>query len=280
MTDDFVALAAFLSERIGLVIDPNKRHAIEARLQPVLAAKGFGRLSELVARLKAGDDLALANRVIDAMVTCETLFFRDRRMFETLRTVLLPRLRDKRREARRLRLWCAACATGQEPYSLAMMLDEFARDFSGWQIDLLASDVSEAAVTAASAGAYTQFEVQRGLSTPLLLRHFHREGDVWRINDHLRARVEFRRANLLDDFGRFGRFDVILCRNALMYMQVERRREILRRLSSALADDGCLILGAAETIVGLSDAFEADSDCAGLFRKSAPARPLRLVVNS
>lgn len=276
---DLAALAALLAERIGLSVDEGRRQAIETRLQPALAAHGLPNVGELLKRLSAGGDPALLNRTIDAMVTCETLFFRDRKPFEALRAAILPRLREARRAERRIRIWSAACATGQEPYSLAMLIDEQQREFSGWRVDLLASDVSEAAVAAARAGRYSQFEVQRGLPTPLLLRHFQRDGDAWRINDHLRARVEFRRANLVDEFGRFGRFDVIFCRNVLMYMDVERRRDILRRLARALADDGYLALGAAETVVGLSDEFEPAPDGAGLFRRSARPR-LRLVANS
>lgn len=276
---DLAALAALLSERIGLAIDQGKQQAIETRLQPALAAHGLPGVGELLQRLSTGGDPALLTRTIDAMVTCETLFFRDRKPFEALRAAILPQLREARRAERRIRIWSAACATGQEPYSLAMLIDEQQREFSGWRVDLMASDVSEAAVAAAREGRYSGFEVQRGLPTPLLLRHFQRDGEAWRINDHLRARVDFRRANLIDEFGRFGRFDIIFCRNVLMYMDVERRRDILRRLARALADDGYLALGAAETVVGLSDEFEPAPDCAGLFRRSVRPR-LRLAANS
>ncbi len=279
MRSDLAALAALLSDRIGLAVDEGKHQAIEMRLQPTVAAAGLPNVSELVHRLSKGGDPALLDRTIDAMVTCETLFFRDRKPFEALRATVLPRLREARRAERRIRIWSAACATGQEPYSLAMLIDEQQREFAGWRVEIVASDVSAAAVAAAREGRYSQFEVQRGLPTPLLLRHFQRDGEAWRINDHLRAHVEFRRANLIDEFGRFGRFDIVFCRNVLMYMDVERRRDILQRLSRVLADDGYLALGAAETVVGISDEFEPAPDCAGLFRRKTPAS-LRMAANS
>ena len=281
MGEEFTHLAKALADRIGLLVDPAKRHAIEARLQPLLAAGGLSSIAELTQRLSEGGDPALLDRIIDVMVTCETLFFRDRKPFEAMRETILPYLRQTRAAERRIRIWSAACATGQEPYSLAMLLDEQMRDFAGWRIDLIASDVSEAAIETARSGRYSQFEVQRGLPTPLLLRHFQRDADVWRINEHMRARVDFRRANLVEDFGRFGAFDIVFCRNVLMYMDVERRRDILRRMTRVLADDGYLVLGAAETIVGLSQEFEPAPDCAGLFRrKGREAGRLRLVANS
>ena len=231
-------------------------------------------------RLLTGGEPLLASAVIDAMVTCETLFFRDRHPFDAMRRIVLPALREEREKTHVLRIWSAACATGQEPYSIAMLLDEMSRDFLGWRIELLASDISQAALATAASGKYSQFEVQRGLATPLLLRHFRQQDGGWEINEHLRAAVDFRRINLLSDFSRLGRFDLVLCRNTLMYMDVARRRDILARIARQLPDDGYLMLGATETIVGLSDDFVAEPGYAGLFRRVAPdTRRLRLVAS-
>ena len=280
MNGSFGDFAKFLSERIGLVVDARRRASIESRLAPVLADSGARDLADLTTRLRSGREPELVERTIDAMVTCETLFFRDRHPFEAMRRVVLPELSAARAATRGLRIWSAACATGQEPYSIAMLLDEMSRDFLGWRVDLVASDISQSALAIARAGAYSQFEVQRGLATPLLLRHFRQGAGAWTINEHLRAAVEFRRANLLADFSEFGRFDVILCRNALMYMDVTRRRDILARIARQLAPDGFLILGATETIVGLSDDFVAEPGYAGLFRRAVETRKLRLVAKS
>ena len=280
MTSPFAELARFLSECIGLAIDPRRHASVESRLAPIMADFAVKSLHDLVARLRKGDEKELLDRAIDAMVTCETLFFRDRLPFQAMRTLILPTLRGARAEVRTLRIWSAACATGQEPYSIAMLLDEMGRDFLGWRIDLLASDISQAALQTAKAGRYSQFEAQRGLSTPLLLRYFRREGDLWAISEHLRAAIDFRRINLLSDFSRQDRYDVVLCRNALMYMDVSRRRDILARIAEQLAPDGYLMLGATETIVGLTDEFAPEAGYAGLFRRAAADRPkIRLVAN-
>jgi chemotaxis protein methyltransferase CheR len=281
MTIALAKLAQLVADRIGVAIDTRRRASIESRLAPLMERRGFASLDDLVTCLLGARDPDLFDDAIDALVTCETLFFRDRAPFEALRSLILPALREARRDTHAIRIWSAACATGQEPYSIAMLLDESAREFAGWRIDLVASDVSQAALATAAAGRYTQFEVQRGLPTPLLLRHFTKDSDGWRIAEHLRATIEFRRVNLLSDFARQGRFDVVLCRNVLMYMDVERRRDVLSRIARQLAPDGYLMMGATETVVGLSDEFVAAPGHAGLFMRASAETPrLRLVANS
>lgn len=277
----FEELARLLADRIGMTIDPRRRSSIEARLAGLMADCGFADPEDFVRRLRSGLDPALMTRTVDAMVTCETLFFRDRAPFEAMRGIVLPKLKEKRRDFRNLRIWSAACATGQEPYSIAMVIDDMSRDFAGWRIDIVASDVSQKALAAARAGVYSQFEVQRGLPTPMLLRYFRKETEGWRVSEHLRAAIDFREVNLVSDFAALGHFDVVLCRNVLMYMDVERRCDILRRISAQLAPDGYLLLGATETIVGLTDDFVAAPGFAGLFTHKPQKRAnMRLVVNS
>ena len=277
----FDELAKLLGERIGMAIDPRRRASIEARLAGLIADCGYTDTEDFVRRLRSGLDPALMNRTVDAMVTCETLFFRDRAPFEAMRGIVLPKLKESRSNFRNLRFWSAACATGQEPYSIAMVIDDMARDFSGWRVDIIASDVSQSALATARAGVYSQFEVQRGLPTQMLLRYFRKDAEGWRVSEHLQAAIDFRHINLVSEFGALGQFDVILCRNVLMYMDVERRRDILRRISLQLAPDGYLMLGATETIVGLSEDFIAAPGFAGLFTHQAQRRgAMRLVVNS
>ena len=278
MNEALAALARFLSDRIGLSIDMRRHAAIESRLAPIIVECGAANLQDLVARVVAGNDPSLGDRVIDAMVTCETLFFRDRHPFEAMRTIVLPALAERRRHLRRLRIWSAACATGQEPYSLAMLLDEMSRSFLGWRVEIVASDISRGALATARAGRYSQFEVQRGLSTPMLLRHFRQSEGAWTINEHLKASVDFRHVNLMSDFSQLGRFDIVLCRNALMYMDIARRRDVLARIARQVPADGYLMMGAAETLVDLSDDFSAEPGYPGLFRRVVAEAPrLRLV---
>jgi len=236
-----------LAALTGISLDADKQYLAESRLAPVLRAHGLAGFPQLVDAFERPDRTALVREVIDAMTTNETLFFRDRTPFETFRSRVLPDLISAHAHERRLRFWCAACSTGQEAYSLAMTLDQDAKLLRGWSIEILATDLSSSAIDAARTGSYSQFEVQRGLSTGQLLRYFHRKEEAWRVNEHLRARIDFRDLNLLSDFTDLGKFNVIFCRNVLMYFEPEVKRSVLSRLNQALNDDGYLFLGASET---------------------------------
>jgi chemotaxis protein methyltransferase CheR len=254
VTSTFDALREFLYERSGLSLEGDKLYLVESRLMPVAREAGLADLGALMKRLQTGDR-ALAQSVVDAMMTNETFFFRDRAPFDKFRNVILPNLLAARASERRLRIWCAACSTGQEPYSLAMLLDEEARKLTGWSVEIVATDLSRRAIEAARQGLYSQFEVQRGLPITMLLRYFQRAGERWQINEFLRSRINFREFNLLSDYRPLGTFDVIFCRNVLLYFDVPTKRDILARLSRALAADGFLLMGSAETVIGLSDTF-------------------------
>ncbi len=253
MSSDLQELKQFLRETSGLTLDANKAYLIESRLSPLMRRAGIANLSELLKSIKSGKDASLKQNVIDAMMTNETFFFRDRAPFDNFRNAILPKLMEARQEERRIRIWCAAASTGQEPYSLAMILDEEMKKLAGWNIEILATDLSSTAIATARAGRYTQFEVQRGLPITHLLRYFRNEADSWRINEYLRARIQFEEFNLLSDFRDFGQFDIIFCRNVLIYFDVETKKDILHRLGGALAKDGFLTMGSAETVVGLSE---------------------------
>jgi len=281
VTSTFEALRQFLYERSGLSLEGDKLYLVESRLLPIAREFGLADLPSLLKRLQAGDrDLAQA--VVEAMTTNETFFFRDRVPFDKFRSVILPELLAARAAERRLRIWCAACSTGQEPYSLAMLLDEEARRFTGWSVEILATDLSRRAIETARQGLYSQFEVQRGLPITMLLRYFQRAGDKWQINEFLRSRINFREFNLLTDYRPLGGFDAIFCRNVLLYFDVPTRRDILARISRSLAPDGYLLMGSAETVIGLSETFVPHKEHPTLFVHKAAQRQrpeLMLVAN-
>lgn len=252
MASDIEALAQFLRENSGLMFDANKSYLVESRLAPLMRRIGVTDIAGLLRAVKNSLDSSLKQSVIDAMMTNETFFFRDRIPFDNFRDVILPKLMEAREKQRRIRIWCAAASTGQEPYSLAMLLDEEMKKLAGWNVEILATDLSSAAIATAREGSYTQFEVQRGLPIAYLLRYFMNESERWKINEYLRSKVQFQEFNLLSDFKHLGQFDIIFCRNVLIYFDVETKKDVLRRLSGALAKDGFLIMGSAETVAGLS----------------------------
>jgi chemotaxis protein methyltransferase CheR len=209
-------------------------------------------LTALVAKLRLREPL-LETAVINAMTTNETLFFRDKQPFEAIRNVILPRLLEARRNRGRLRVWCAACSSGQEPYSIAMILDEMRLQLGGLSVEIIATDISEKVLEQARAGVFSQFEVQRGLPVRMLLKHFTQEGTKWRINPALGRTISFQSGNLLAPLRHLGTFDLVLCRNVMIYFNEATKRDVLKRLTEVLAPDGYLLLGGAETVLGLSD---------------------------
>jgi chemotaxis protein methyltransferase CheR len=270
MTDaDFAFLRAFLKRRSGLDLGPDKSYLADSRLKPVCRDRGLACLGGLVDRLRSGRDPALEEAVVVAMATHETMFFRDRAPFQALKAQILPRLVASRSAERRLRIWSAAAATGQEAYSIAMILNEMRPALDGWQVDILATDISPLATARAEAGIYSQSEVQRGLPIRQLLAHFTQEGLSWRISQEIRDSVSFRVFNLLEDFTTLGRFDVILCRNLVIYFDLAGKAALLTRMAQALAPDGALCLGASETVLGVTRSLAPDPERSGFFLHSA-----------
>jgi chemotaxis protein methyltransferase CheR len=265
---DFDFLRAFLKGRSGLALTPEKRYLVESRLTPVCRRFDMQTLAELIGGLKAGRDSDLEKAVIEAMTTNETFFFRDKAPFDLFKDVLLPRYLAARSGTHRLRIWCAAASTGQEPYSLAMLLSEASSRLAGWQVDIVATDISTEVLEKAKAGLYTQFEVQRGLPIQLLLKYFTQVGDQWQVSPLIRSMVSFRPLNLIKDFGHLGAFDIVYCRNVLIYFDGPTKADVLKRLAGAMATDGSLVLGAAETVIGLSDALVPNAVNRGLYGKA------------
>ncbi|HEX3486916.1 MAG TPA: protein-glutamate O-methyltransferase CheR [Micropepsaceae bacterium] len=274
--EDFQFLAELLKRKSGLSLTQSRAGLILSRLHPVAERHGFGSVAELVEDLRYGNE-ALAHAVMEAMTIRDTSFFRDSALFDCFGAVLLPQMLRARLAKRKLSVWSAACATGQEPYSIAMIFAGL-RQFDGWEIDILATDVSSEAIARAKEGLYTHGEVQRGLPPKMLSEHFRAEGEKLRIRNCVRRRVQFGVLNLLDSFAALGPFDVIFCRNVLMYFDPATKADILARLAGVLADDGYLVLGQAETMLGLSRDFAADGPMACVTTKSGNAQMSRAAV--
>ena len=264
---DFEYIRGLLHRCSAIVIDPNKDYLVEARLVPHAKREGLGSLTGLVAKLRSeGPTSPLLRRVIDAMTTNETLFFRDVHPFEALRVKLLPELLA-RRTTRELRIWSAACSSGQEPYTIAMLLRESFPQLATWKVEILATDLSPTMVAKARAGVYGKIEINRGLPLPLLTKYFEQEGPDYRISDELRSMVTFREQNLATQWPAMGPFDLVFLRNVLIYFDVETKKSILSRTLRLMRPDGYLLLGAAETTLNLEDRFERlPLDRAGCYR--------------
>jgi chemotaxis protein methyltransferase CheR len=261
---EFAVLRRVVKARSGLDLGPEKRYLAESRLAPLATAIFGGSLSRLVEAL-GGAEPSLVQSVVEAMATHETMFFRDRSPFDVFRNEILPGLVAARAAEKRLRIWSAAASTGQEAYSLAMLLAELGPRIAGWDVSILATDISATAIAYAQAGTYTQFEVQRGLPVRYLLKHFTQTKHGWTISAALRKAVEFRQLNLLDNFSALGRFDVIFCRNVLIYLDRSTKASLLDRLARQISRGGAISLGGAETAIGLTDALALHPNSRGFF---------------
>jgi chemotaxis protein methyltransferase CheR len=278
---DYDYLRKLVKERSGLVLSADKQYLVESRLLPVARKCGLAGLSEVVQKLKGPSGQKLAIEVVEAMMTNESFFFRDKIPFEHFRDTIVPTLMAARAHQRRIRIWCAAASTGQEPYSLAMCLKEMASKVAGWRFDIVATDLSTEVLEKAKTGIYSQFEVQRGLPIQLLIKYFTQIGESWQIAPDIRAMVQFRPFNLLHDFAGFGMFDVVFCRNVLIYFDQPTKISMLNRIARTVERDGYLVLGAAETVVGLTDSFKPLADRRGLYAPNTAPRvvaPPRLAV--
>jgi chemotaxis protein methyltransferase CheR len=278
---DYDYLRRLLKERSGLVLAADKQYLVESRLLPVARRAGVAGLGDLVQKLKGSQAEPLVVEVVEAMTTNESFFFRDKIPFEHFRASIMPALLAARAAQRRIRIWCAAASTGQEPYSIAMCLKEMKDKLAGWKVEILGTDLSTEVLEKAKAGVYSQFEVQRGLPIQMLVKNFTQIGETWQISSEVRAMVQYRSLNLLADFSHLGRFDVVFCRNVLIYFDQETKVAVLERIARLIEPDGFLVLGAAETVVGLTDAFRPVVDKRGLYSpnvasKAAAAKVLPL----
>lgn len=267
--EDFDYVAQMLKTRSGLVLTKDKSYLLESRLMPVARKRGFKGLEDLVAQLRRRDE-ALACDVTEAMTTNESFFFRDMKPFEQFRDVVLPNLIKSRATKKSFRIWCAAASSGQEPYSLAIILKEAAARLQGWRTEIIGTDISREILQKARAGLYSQFEVQRGLPIQLMVKYFKKKDDQWEIDPALRAMVQYKEWNLLQDLKALGQFDVIFCRNVLIYFDQPTKSLVLDNMSKQLADDGVLYLGGAETVLGISDKFKPIPGQRGVYAVNKP----------
>ena len=263
--EDFDYLRKYLRDRSGLVLAVEKQYLAESRLLPVARRNGMSTLDELVDRLKNRTTAPLSAEVVEAMTTNETFFFRDKLPFEHFRDTIMPALIAARAREKRIRIWCTAASSGQEPYSLAMLIKGMSAVVAGYRIDIVATDLSSEVLEKAKAGIYSQFEVQRGLPVQLLVKFFDQVGETWQLAPELRSMVQFRPLNLLNDFSALGNFDVVFCRNVLIYFDQENKVAVLNRIARQMPADGILVLGAAETVIGLTEAFKPLADKRSLY---------------
>jgi chemotaxis protein methyltransferase CheR len=270
---DFAFIAQFLKERSGLIITQDKMYLLETRLASILRDNGLSGLPALVDLLRQPGGATVKDQVVDAMTTNETSFFRDNHPFDALRKSVIPALIERRAASRSLRIWSAACSTGQEPYSLAMMLKDSFPILGNWKVEIVATDLSPSVLERARQGIYSTFEVQRGLPIQMLVRHFDQQEPNWQIKRELRQTVTFRPLNLLEDFSALGQFDVVLCRNVLIYFDQPTKTRILSAIARRIAGDGVLLLGGAESVFGLSDAFAGVTGLKGVYGHAKQPKP-------
>ena len=262
-------LAGLLEARTGQQLTMSRRWRLETALSQLLRERGITSIDELITILVMGREPSLSTRVVEALLNNETYFYRDRAPFDLLKSAALPQLAARRASSRNLRIWSAGCSAGQEVYSLAMLFADDPSRWAGWTVDIVGSDVSETMVARAREGSYSQFEVQRGLGVQQMIRWFEEGANGWRAAEKLRRQVRFQVHNLLEPPPHPGKFDLILCRNVLLYLHDTTRRKAFERLAGALSPDGWLMLGAGETVIGQAPGLETDRDMRGLYRHKA-----------
>lgn len=262
-------------KRSGLVLSVDKGYLLESRLAPLARAEGYPSIEALIASARRDNNDRLLWAITEALATHETFFFRDNTPFNLFKDEILPVLSRLRGNVGRLRIWCGACSSGQEPYSLAMILEEERARLNGLKVEIVATDMAPRILEKAKAGVYSQFEVQRGLPIKRLIAHFEQNGDQWRIKPNIRQMVTFKKQNLLENFGALGQFDVIFCRNVLIYFDTETKKQVLTKLARQTASDGYLIMGAAETVVGLSKQYTPVENRRGLYSRCDGPPPER-----
>jgi chemotaxis protein methyltransferase CheR len=275
---DFDLYRDLLYNQSGLVITPDKTYLLDSRLTPVAKKWGHETLDSMSVALRSFPDPTMVKDIVEAMTTNETSFYRDQRPFDIFEKIVLPAIVATRQKAsKKIRIWCAAASTGQEPYSLAMLLKEKENLWRGCSVEIVATDISEEALAIAKAGAYSQFEVQRGLPIALLIKYFKQKEDKWQIADEIRAMIKYDYFNLLEDMKKLGSFDIIFCRNVLIYFDEKTKGQVLARMSTQIAADGFLFMGGAETTIGITDKFKPMEQQRGLYvRPDFPGLPAGL----
>ena len=269
--NEFMAIAEIIQERSGLRLTMDKLYLMETRLTPFARRRGMPSYESLIREVLLNPNDSLLTEIVEAMMTNETFFFRDGSPFEAFGQKILPFLKTHKKNSQQIRIWCAACSTGQEPYSLAMMFAENAHEWKDWSIEILATDISSIPLSRAKQGLYTQFEVQRGLPINLLIKYFTQIQDSWQISDTIKKMVTIRQFNLLDSLSVLGNFDIIFCRNVLIYFDIETKLNVLEALSQQLEPQGIVVLGSAETVLGITSKLQPSKDMRGFYTSPGSA---------
>ncbi len=268
-TKAYKSLSSLLEKHTGQTLMANRHWRIDMALKPVMRQNSIPDLETLVSLIEIDADPTLTAACVEAMINNETCFFRDQANFALLTGPLLDSIREQRSASKRIRIWSAACSTGQEAYSLAMAISENSEKWRGWQVQIIATDVSTSALAQARSGKYSQFEIQRGLPVMQMLKHFDQHGEDWIAKEHLRKMVIFSEHNMLNSARHLGVFDVVLCRNMLMYLCDNKRAQVLEGIVPALAQDGLLMLGAAETVIGQTQKFRSSKEFRGFYEPAS-----------
>lgn len=272
--DDFEVVASLVKKRSGLTLSKDKVYLVESRLAPLARRHGLTGVDDIVKQVRANPKESLLAEITEAMTTNETFFFRDKTPFDIFVEHVLPNMLSTRATKRQLRIWCAASSTGQEPYSLAMILKERAAELAGWRIEILGTDIAGEVVERARRGVYSQFEVQRGLSIQLLVKYFKKVDDHWELDPAIRNMVQYKQFNLLEDYRMLGQFDVVFCRNVLIYFDAATKKEVLERMARQMSPDSFLVLGAAETVIGITESFKLVDGRRGLYGRGDAVLPV------
>lgn len=262
---DFEHISKLLYDRSGLVLGEDKAYLVESRLNPIARKWEFKNFDDMAFAIRTAGNSKLVADVVEAMTTNESFFFRDTTPFKLFEETVLPSLLKNRAQKRQIRIWSAACSSGQEPYTLGMILKEHANQLAGWKVEILATDLSTQILQKAKEGCYSQFEVQRGLPITLLMKYFKQVDDKWQIAEELRQMITYRVFNLLDNMRALGQFDVVYCRNVLIYFDQGTKTKVLNAIADVMAPDGALFLGGAETVLGISDRFQLTDGKRGLY---------------
>lgn len=255
--EDLDYIGLLVKDRSGLVLGRDKAYLVESRLAAVARSRQLDGLAGLVAALRTRRDAGLLTDVVEALTTHETSFFRDLKPFDAFRDSILPRIIENRRQRKCLRIWCAACSSGQEPYSLAILLTEMSATLTGWRVEIIGTDISALVLDRARRGVYSQFEVQRGMPPGLLAKYFRRVGAEWEVVDKVRSAVTFKQLNLLSEISSIGSVDAVFCRNVLIYFDAPTRERVIAGIEGVLEPDGVLLLGGAESTVGIHTSLKS-----------------------
>jgi chemotaxis protein methyltransferase CheR len=279
--EDFDYVSQLAHSEAAIVLEPGKEYLVETRLGPLAQREGFVSLAASIQQMRLEVRVnGMHHRAIDALTTNETLFFRDFHPFEALRRFILPEVLEQRAGARRLTIWSAACSTGQEPYSLAMLLLEHFPQLAGWTVSILATDLSPTVLKAARDGAYTQFEVNRGLPANYLIKYFTKQGEKWCIKDEVKRLIDFRPMNLIQSWPVLPPLDLVLIRNVMIYFDVETKKTILRKIRNCLLPHGYLFLGTAETTTNLDPAYQPVTHGKAVVYRAHPSEPSTFLGSS